>query len=109
MPVSLSHISLSALAAALSLAGFDPALPAEISHAIGGVPFVPMLASLPGTASAAHGLPILTMSRIAWTMARAVARSITSRHEVASVQPILSRMKAMPSAENAARSLLSLP
>jgi len=109
MPVPMSHIWLSALAAALTLAGFDPALPAELAQAISGVPFAPMLASLPGTASAAHGVPILTMCRIAWTMVRAVARSIASRHDVASVQPILPRMKAMPSAENAARSLLSLP
>jgi hypothetical protein len=103
------HTMISLFAAALAVAGFDPALPAEFGHALGGVSFAALLASLPGTASAAHGLPILTACEIEWAMARTLARGIASRYAFASVQPILSRMKAMPSAENAARSLLSLP
>ena len=101
MLIQSPHTMMSLLAAALAVAGLD--------HAIGGVPFAALFASLPGTASAAHGLPILTACEIEWAMARRLARGIAARYAFASVQPILSRMKAIPSAENAARSLLSLP
>jgi hypothetical protein len=103
------HAMTSLLAAALAIAGFDLTPPTDLVHALGGVQFAALLASLPSAASAAHGVPILTACEIEWTMARALARGIASRYAVASVQPILSRMKAMPRAENAARSLLSLP
>ena len=109
MLIQSPHTMISLFAATLAVAGFDLALPAELGHGLGGVPFAALFASLPGTASAAHGLPILTACQIEWAMACKLARGITSRYAFASVQPILSRMKAMPSAENAARSLLSLP
>ena len=108
MSLRLPHILLSLLAAAPAIVDFDPKLSAEFAHTIDGVPFAALLASLPGTASAAHGTPILTACRIQWAMACALARA-ASHYAVAFVQPILSRMKATPSAENAARSLLSLP
>ena len=108
MPLRLAAVLLSLLAVAPAIADFDLTLPAELAHAIDDVPFAALLASLPGTASAARGVPILTACRIQWAMTCALART-ASHYAVAFVQPILSRMKAMPSAENAARSLLSLP
>jgi hypothetical protein len=113
MPFLLPHIAMSLLAGAVAIAGLNLAFPAEIARSVTNMPFAALLANLPGTAGATRGLPILTICRIEWALARRALREAAAAgrgiYEVKSTQPIFSRMKAMPSAANAARSLLSLP
>jgi hypothetical protein len=79
MPFLRPHIILSLLAGFVAIAGLNLAFPVEVARSVTGGPFAALLASLPGTAGATRGLPVLTVCSIAWTIARHVVLGVARR------------------------------